>query len=320
MKKLISLLLSAVLLASLLAGCGTAAPESHGDIKVVTTIFPIYDWVREVAKDDVDINLDLLLDNGVDLHSYQPTAKDIMDISDCDIFIYVGGESDEWVDDTLAQSDNKNMTVLDLMDILGDKAKEEEVKEGMQEDDHEHEEGPEYDEHVWLSLKNTSLFVDKIAEALSKADPQHAEVFKANAASYQEKLSALDTQYQQAVDSASVKTLLFGDRFPFRYLTDDYGLDYYAAFVGCSAESEASFETISFLSGKVDELNLKSIMQIETSDGSIAKTVKDNTKTKDQQILTLDSIQNVTSDRIQAGETYLSVMESNLTVLKQALK
>ena len=320
MKKLISLLLSAVLLASLLAGCGTAAPESHGDIKVVTTIFPIYDWVREVAQDDVDINLDLLLDNGVDLHSYQPTAKDIMDISDCDIFIYVGGESDEWVDDTLAQADNKNMTVLDLMDILGDKAKEEEVKEGMQEDDHDHEEDHEYDEHVWLSLKNTSLFVDKIAEALSKADPQHADAFKANAASYQEKLSALDTQYQQAVDSASVKTLLFGDRFPFRYLTDDYGLDYYAAFVGCSAESEASFETISFLSGKVDELNLKSIMQIETSDGSIAKTVKDNTKTKDQQILTLDSLQGVTSDRIQAGETYLSVMESNLTVLKQALK
>ena len=328
MKKLISLLLSAVLLASLLAGCGTAAPESHGDIKVVTTIFPIYDWVREVAQDDVDINLDLLLDNGVDLHSYQPTAKDIMDISDCDIFIYVGGESDKWVDDTLVQADNKNMTVLDLMDILGDKAKEEEVKEGMQEGDHEHEEGKEeeheegteYDEHVWLSLKNTSLFVDKIAEALSKADPQHAEAFKANAASYQEKLSALDTQYQQAVDNASVKTLLFGDRFPFRYLTDDYSLDYYAAFVGCSAESEASFETISFLSGKVDELNLKSIMQIETSDGSIAKTVKENTKTKDQQILTLDSLQGVTSDRIQAGETYLSVMESNLTVLKQALK
>ena len=328
MKKLISLLLSAVLLASLLAGCGTAAPESHGDIKVVTTIFPIYDWVHEVAQDDVDVNLDLLLDNGVDLHSYQPTAKNIMDISDCDIFIYVGGESDKWVDDTLAQADNKNMTVLDLMDILGDKAKEEEVKEGMQKDDHEHEEGkeeeheegPEYDEHVWLSLKNTSLFVDKIAEALSKADPQHADAFKANAASYQEKLSALDAQYQQAVDNASIKTLLFGDRFPFRYLTDDYGLDYYAAFVGCSAESEASFETISFLSGKVDELNLKSIMQIETSDGSIAKTVKENTKTKDQQILTLDSLQGVTSDRIQTGETYLSVMESNLTVLKQALK
>ncbi|MBQ6413473.1 MAG: zinc ABC transporter substrate-binding protein [Ruminococcus sp.] len=341
MKKLIALLLVVLMTASLFAACGgtpadnKAETKSNGSdtsatdsIKVVTTIFPIYDWVREVAQDDVDINLDLLLDNGVDLHSYQPTAKDIMDISDCDIFIYVGGESDEWVDDTLAQADNKNMTVLDLMDILGDKAKEEEVKEGMQENDHEHEEGkeeeheegPEYDEHVWLSLKNTSLFVDKIAEALGKVDTQHAADFTANAAAYTEKLNALDAQYQQAVDNASVKTLLFGDRFPFRYLTDDYGLDYYAAFVGCSAESEASFETISFLSGKVDELNLKSIMQIETSDGSIAKTVKENTKTKDQQILTLDSIQNVTSDRVQAGETYLSVMESNLTVLKQALK
>lgn len=343
MKKLIALLLAVLMTASLFAACGGAPadnktetkstasdPSATGSIKVVTTIFPIYDWVREVAQDDVDVNLDLLLDNGVDLHSYQPTAKDIMDVSDCDIFIYVGGESDEWVDDTLAQADNKNMTVLDLMDILGDKAKEEEVKEGMQEDDHDHDEGEkddhdheeehEYDEHVWLSLKNASLFVDKIAEALGKVDTQHAADFTANAAAYTEKLNALDAQYQQAVDNASVKTLLFGDRFPFRYLTDDYGLDYYAAFVGCSAESEASFETISFLSGKVDELNLKSIMQIETSDGSIAKTVKDNTKTKDQQILTLDSIQNVTSDRVQAGETYLSVMESNLTVLKQALK
>ena len=149
MKKLISLLLSAVLLASLLAGCGTAAPESHGDIKVVSTIFPIYDWVREVAKDDVDINLDLLLDNGVDLHSYQPTAKDIMDISDCDIFIYVGGESDKWVDDTLAQADNKNMTVLDLMDILGDKAKEEEVKENAEEIAGKFEQAPDKVEELF---------------------------------------------------------------------------------------------------------------------------------------------------------------------------
>lgn len=343
MKKLIAVLLAVLMTASLFAACGGTAtdnktetkstasdPSATGSIKVVTTIFPIYDWVREVAQDDVDVNLDLLLDNGVDLHSYQPTAKDIMDISDCDIFIYVGGESDEWVDDALEQADNKDMTVLDLMDILGDKAKEEEVKEGMQEDDHDHDEGEkddhdheeehEYDEHVWLSLKNTSLFVGKIAEALGKVDAQHAADFTANAAAYIEKLNALDAQYQQAVDSASVKTLLFGDRFPFRYLTDDYSLNYYAAFVGCSAESEASFETISFLSNKVDELGLKAIMQIETSDGSIAKTVKDNTKTKDQQILTLDSIQNVTSDRVQAGETYLSIMESNLTVLKQALK
>ena len=183
----------------------------------------------------------------------------------------------------------------------------------------EDEEEAEYDEHVWLSLKNTSLFIEKIAEALGQTDSQHAADFTANAASYIEQLGALDAQYQEAVDNASVKTLLFGDRFPFRYMVDDYGLDYYAAFVGCSAETEASFETIMFLANKVDELGLKNIMQIESADGSIANTIKDNTKTKDQEILTLDSMQAVTADRVSAGETYLSIMESDLTVLKQAL-
>ena len=321
MKKFIAALCSILIIASALSGCAaTPKTADHGQVKVVSTIFPLYDWVREVAGDDVDVNLDLLLDNGVDLHSYQPTAKDIMDISDCDIFVYVGGESDKWVADTLKQADNNNMIVLDLMDILGDAAKEEELKEGMQGGkEEEAEEEPEYDEHVWLSLKNAKLFTQKIADALSKADSQHADVFKANADSYIEKLDALDKQYQETVDNAPTKTLLFGDRFPFRYMTDDYKLDYYAAFVGCSAETEASFETITFLSDKVDELKLKAIMQIESSDGSIAKTIRDNTKTKDQEILTLDSIQNVTAERVKAGETYLSIMESNLEVLKKAL-
>lgn len=332
MKRILAVLLSVLVLAGVLAGCNTANNAAHGDVKVVATIFPIYDWVREVAQDDADVNLDLLLDNGVDLHSYQPTAKDIMDISDCDVFVYVGGESDGWVDDVLEKANNKDMIVLNLLDILGAQAKKEEVKEGMQEDDHEHEEEheegeeehdhegeAEYDEHVWLSLKNVSLFVDQIADALSQKDSQHAESYKANAAAYDAKITALSEQYQAAVDAGKTKTLLFGDRFPFRYLTDDYGLDYYAAFVGCSAETEASFETITFLADKVDELGLKSIMQIETSDGAIAKTIVDNTKTKDQEILTLDSIQGVTAERIKAGETYLSIMERNLEVLKKAL-
>ena len=323
MKRFFAVLLSLLMIVSVFAGCNTANNAARGDVKVVTTIFPIYDWVREGAQDDADVNLDLLLDNGVDLHSYQPTAKDIVDISDCDVFVYVGGESDSWVDDVLKRADNKDMIVLDLLDILGEKAKEEEIKEGMQgEEEEEHEEGEdeaEYDEHVWLSLKNVSLFVDKIADALSQKDSQHTESYKANAAAYDAKITALSEQYQAAVDAGKTKTLLFGDRFPFRYLTDDYGLDYYAAFVGCSAETEASFETITFLADKVDELGLKSIMQIETSDGSIAKTIVDNTKTKDQEILTLDSIQGVTAERIKAGETYLSIMESNLEVLKKAL-
>ena len=323
MKKLLAILLCLIIPVSILAGCGTSTnEEKHADVKVVTTIFPLYDWVHEVAQDDVDIKLDLLLDNGVDLHSYQPTANDIIDISECDLFVYVGGESDKWVDDTLKQANNKDMVVLDLMDVLGDKAKEEEVKEGMQGEEEEEEAGeeaPEYDEHVWLSLKNASLFTQKIAEALGKVDSQHTADFTANADAYIEKLNTLDKQYQEAVNAASVKTLLFGDRFPFRYLTDDYGLDYYAAFVGCSAESEASFETITFLANKVDELGLKAIMQIETSDGSIANTIKENTQTKDQKILTLDSIQSVTADRVKNGETFLSIMTANLDVLKEAL-
>lgn len=320
MKKLAAVLLSLLMIASVLSGCGGngATADRHGKIKVVTTVFPLYDWVREVARDDVDLSIDLLLDNGVDLHSYQPTAKDIMDISDCDLFVYVGGESDKWVEDVLKQANNKKMIVLDLMEILGDKAKVEELKEGMQGEE-EHEGEPEYDEHVWLSLKNAVTFTEKIAEALGKVDTQHAGSFSENAAAYMEKLSALDKAYQQAVDDAKVKTLLFGDRFPFRYLTDDYGLDYYAAFVGCSAETEASFETVTFLSGKVDELGLKSIMQIETSDGSIAQTIRDNTKTKDQQILTLNSLQSSTAEDIKSGTTYLGVMTENLEVLKKAL-
>ena len=324
-KRMIALCLSVLIISALFAACGGAVQdnESHADIKVVCTIFPIYDWVREVAQDDVDINIDMLLDNGVDLHSYQPSAKDILDISDCDIFVYVGGESDKWVDDVIAQAQNEDMIVLDLMDILGDKAKEEELVEGMQgeeEDEEEGEEEPEYDEHVWLSLKNASLFVSKIADALAQVDSRHAADFSTNADTYIEKLNALDAQYQEAVDSAAVKTLLFGDRFPFRYLVDDYGLSYYAAFIGCSAESEASFETITFLSGKVDELGLTAIMKIESSDGSIANTVKDNTAAKDQKILTLDSMQSVTAQGIQDGTTYLGVMQSDLEVLKEALE
>lgn len=316
MKRLFAVLLSLLMIVSVLAGCSAANTAAHGGVRVVATIFPIYDWVREVAKDDADISLDLLVDSGVDIHSYQPSARDIVDISDCDVFVYVGGESDGWVDDVLKKADNKDMIVLNLLDILGEKAKEEELKEGMQ---GEEEDEPEYDEHVWLSLKNASLFVDQIADALSQKDSQNAQSYKANAAAYQAKINALDQQYQAAVDAGKTKTLLFGDRFPFRYLTDDYGLDYYAAFVGCSAETEASFETITFLADKVDELGLKSIMQIETSDGSIAKTIVDNTKTKDQEILTLDSIQSVTAEKIKAGESYLSIMESNLAVLKKAL-
>ena len=504
MKKYISILLAAVMAVGCLAGCGQknsneqADNTDDGKLKVVTTIFPEYDWVKEIAGDEIsNIDLTMLLDNGVDLHSYQPTSEDILKISDCDLFVYVGGESDSWVDDALKNATNKDMQVINLLDVLKDSIKTEESMPGMQaeeghnhgyahfedsdvqdrtlsdwdgdwqsvypylqdgvldevmekkaesgektaeeykeyyengyktdvsqitidaenntmcfvkngvaskatyeykgyqiydyesgsrgvryffeatsgdadapkyvqfsdhgiapgkaehfhiyagndgfdalseemenwptyypadmsgkeiaEDMLEHEE-KEYDEHVWLSLKNAQTLCKAIAEALETADPEHKDVYAANVDSYLEKLSSLDGQYQDAVANGSQKTLLFGDRFPFRDMVDDYGLKYYAAFAGCSAESEASFETISFLAKKVDELGLKNIMTIENSDQKIAKTIRDNTKDKNQEILSLDSMQSTTSEDVKNGTTYLSVMESNLDVLKKAMQ
>ncbi len=185
--------------------------------------------------------------------------------------------------------------------------------------DHHHE-GVEYDEHVWLSLRNSAALVNKIEEAMAKVDPANADTYKANAAAYVDQLNALDKEYQAAVSAGKQDTLVFGDRFPFRYLVDDYDLDYYAAFVGCSAETEASFETITFLAGKVDEEGLHAVMTIEGQDHRIAETVVQTTKTKDQKILTMDSLQSTTSKDVQAGVTYLSVMKNNLEVLKEALQ
>ena len=535
MKKITALLLALLMLVGVLAGCNgtntdsTTAPgttaaanaptteePSGKKLSIVTTIFPEYDWVKEILGDKADnAEITMLLDNGVDLHSYQPTADDIVKISDCDLFIYVGGESDGWVDDALKNATNKDMKVINLLDVLGDSVKTEEVVEGMQEtehdhdhdhskevstfeddevqdrslsdwagdwqsaypfaldgtlddafaamaeegemtaeeyktyyqngyktdiadidiegdhieftyedgkkvgsdykyvgyyiqnwstgtkaamyrfeaedkdsgapvyiefndhmiepaaaehfhirmsnesfdaivdpenswptffpadmtgeeicehmeghdhdedEEHEHEEGEEHeeekDEHVWLSLKNAEVLVNAISKSLQELDPDNKDTYAANSSAYIEKLSALDADYQAAVDAASNKTVLFGDRFPFRYLVDDYGLDYYAAFVGCSAETEASFETISFLAKKVDELKLPCVLTIEGAQHKIAETIVQNTAEKNQKVLTMDSMQSTTSKDVANGVTYLSVMEQNLAVLKEAL-
>ena len=330
MKKYISILLVVAMVAVSLLGCGqnkSSKQTNNTDnkkLKVVTTIFPEYDWVKEIAGDKVsNMDLTMLLDNGVDLHSYQPTADDIMKISNCDLFIYVGGESDAWVENALKESVNKDMKVINLLDVLGNSVKEEEVVEGMEAEEEE-EEGaekePEYDEHVWLSLRNVKVLCKAIADDLAKIDTKNANTYQENEKTYADKLDELDKKYQETVDSSSKKTLLFGDRFPFRYMVDDYGLSYYAAFVGCSAETEASFKTITFLAEKVDELGLKNIITIEKSDQKIAKKIIENTKEKNQGILTLDSMQSTTSEDVKKGTTYFSTMENNLKVLQEALK
>lgn len=328
MKKITALLLALFMLVGALAGCGKQNDTNQTDkLSIVTTIFPEYDWVREILGDKADnAEITMLLDNGVDLHSYQPTADDIVKISDCDLFIYVGGESDEWVEDALRNAANGNMKVINLLEVLGDSVKTEEIVEGMQEEEHEYEDAEEHeheeeaDEHVWLSLKNAKMLVRVISKALQELDPNNKDIYAANADAYVKKLSALDAEYQAAVDAASNKTILFGDRFPFRYLVDDYGLRYYAAFVGCSAETEAGFETISFLAKRVDEWKLPCVLTIEGAQHKIAETVVRNTTAKNQRVLTMDSMQSTTSKDVKNGTTYLSVMEKNLSVLKEALR
>ena len=321
MKKFTAVLLSLLIILAMAPGILGCAHKDDGKIKVVCTIFPQYDWVREIIGNKADnVDLSLILNSRADLHSYQPTVDDIVKISSCDLFIYVGGGSDKWVADALKEASNPDMIVINLMNVIGEAAKAEAIIDGMEED-HDDDQGDEieYDEHVWLSLINAKFFCPVIADALSLMDGDNAEKYQNNLYAYMEKLSALDAEYQAAVDAAPVKTLLFGDRFPFRYLVDDYNLDYFAAFPGCSAETEASFETVIFLANKVDELNLKSVMVTESSDKSIAKTIISNTANKNQQILVLDAMQSVTTNDVKNGTTYLSIMESNLNVLKEAL-
>lgn len=321
MKKILALLLALWIPAAVLSGCAPQDDSAASNkLNIVTTIFPAYDWVREILGDETDrAEITMLLDSGVDLHSYQPTVDDIVKISDCDLFLYVGGESDGWVEDALKNAPNKERKVIRLLDVLGDSAKAEETVAGMQEEEHDHEEEAEYDEHIWLSLKNAQVLVAAISEALQETDPARKDTYAANAAAYVEKLSALDGEYRAAVDSGKYKTLLFGDRFPFRYLADDYGLDYYAAFPGCSAETEASFETVSFLAGKMDALGLPCVLTIEGTQHKIAETIVQNTAQKNQQVLTMDSMQAVTANDAASGVSYLSIMEKNLSVLKKAL-
>lgn len=324
MKKTIAILICLTVLLSLFSGCSkTDAPDkTEKKLSIVTTIFPEYDWVMQLLGDQAkDVEVTLLLDSGVDLHSFQPSAKDMVTISNCDLFVYVGGESDKWVESALAGASNKDMLVLNLMELLREQVKEEEIIEGMdahEEEEHDEHE-PEYDEHVWLSLRNAKIVCQELRDALISLDEDHKDVYTANADGYLRKLDALDKQYQQAVDSSDVKTLLFGDRFPFRYLTDDYDLSYYAAFPGCSAETEASFETIVFLANKLKEENLPYVMTLEGSNGKIAKTIIQTAEMPEVSVLSLNSMQSCTMKDVSEGVTYLSIMEKNLEVLRTAL-
>jgi len=309
-------------------GCGQMERlEMQNDdnrIRIVCTIFPQYDWVLNLIKgNEENISLTLLMDKGGDLHNFQPSALDIAKVSDCDLFIYVGGESDTWVDDALKEAVNPNMRVINMMEAIQTDLVEEEHLEGFKEHTHpgEAHEAHEhaYDEHVWLSLRNTEHIVAVIANELAALDDENTVLYQNNFDAYAMQLKALDERYREAVQCGQTDTLLFADRFPFRYMMEDYDLNYYAAFDGCSAETEASFETVAFLVNKMDELALGAALVIDGSDERLAQVIIENTKDRNQQILILNSLQAVSRKDMQAGLSYLSAMEENLKALEQAL-
>ena len=329
-------LMTGVLAAFMLAGCAPKQQQNTTKLKIVATTFPQYDWIREIiGKDNTNVDLQLLMKNGGDLHSYQPTAGDIANISDANLFVYVGGESDEWVDDALEEKTNKDMKIINMMQTLGDDIDEEE--EGLEDHDHDHDDKDhddkdhndkdhddkdhdeiEYDEHVWLSLKRAQKIVKAIADELVELDPTNAKKYQANAEAYIAKLSALDKAYESTVNTVENKTWIFADRMPFHYLAKDYGITTYAAFNGCSTETNASFDTIVTLAKYADEFGINHIMTIEGSDHKLAKAVIENTAEKNQEILTLNSLQSVSQSDIDKGLTYYGAMEENLKVLAQS--
>ncbi len=319
MKKLLALLLSVLLITACFAACGKKADvpdtpaDDSGKLNVVCSVFPQYDFIKTIAGDAV--NLTLLLDSKTDLHSYTPTADDIMTISKADLFINIGGESDDWAEDVLSSAANNKLKVVSLLNLVD--AVEEETLPGMEEEEEEHEEeGPEYDEHVWTSLKNVIKIIPALTDALCELDSGNTALYQANSSAYLAQLQTLETKYSDTIGKAARKTLLFADRFPFRYLADDYDLTCYAAFSGCSAETEASFETMTFLVDTVKQQNLPFVLMIDGSDGSVAETVS---RQSGAEIRTLNSCQSVSPDDIAAGASYLTIMEDNLSVLSEVL-
>lgn len=318
-KRLFALLLGLSLVATS-AGCAQKTATGSAGIQVVCATAPLYDWTRQITKGTTSTEQKLIIGKGTDLHSFQPSAADIIAIKNADVLIYVGGESDGWIRDALKETLNKNQKVVCLMDVLKDSIVEEEVVEGMQgedehdHEDHDHEEGPEYDEHVWMSLRLAAKSCKAIEEAIASVAKADASKFKANLDEYLSKLDALDKQYEEMVKGARLDTMVVADRYPFRYLAEDYKLKYSAAFVGCSAETEASFETVKFLADKIKALDSKTILTIENSDGKIAKTVIETSGKTDVKIEALDSMQSC-GDELD----YLSVMTGNLEKLKAAL-
>lgn len=347
------LLAGSLILGMMLTGCGMSGQQTEQNggkeqnkvenekISVVATIFPQYDFVRQIAGDDVELKM--LLKPGEETHSYEPTPQDIIAIQNSDLFIYVGGENDAWVEDILESMPDNGRKTLKLVECV-DTVEEEHV-EGMKEerghdhddhddhdeDDAEHEEDEadheehgqeethsvhEIDEHVWTSPVNAVKIVEQIKEELCELDPENASVYEENAETYVEQLKELDQEFQDVVDHSKRKLMIFGDRFPFRYFAEAYGLDYYAAFSGCASDTEPSAATMAFLINKVRDENIKTVLKMELSNENIAKAIAEATNADVKEFY---SCHNLTAEQFADGETYLSLMEKNVETLREVL-
>ncbi len=311
MKKFVSVILCTALCMIFMCSCGNTIANDEG-LKIVCTAFPQYDYIKNILG--TEEGLTLLLDDGADLHSYEPTAADIIEIGSADLFVYIGGISDAWVEGALKSANSDTLKTVALMDLV--ETYEVDYVAGMEKEEHNHDEEHERDEHIWLSLRNSAEITKALCDMICEIDSANAEKYKANAENYINSLNSLDNEYKSVIESAERNTLLFADRFPFRYLVEDYSLEYHAAFSGCSSESEASFQTMAFLIDKTKELALPAVVIIEGSDGSIANMICEETGAKK---LTLDSCQSVSSADIEQGANYLDIMKSNLEILKEAL-
>ncbi len=306
----------------ILSGCATDTTVFKDDNRyhIVCTTFPKYDWVANlICGNEENVSLTLLMDKGGDLHNFQPSVLDIARVSKCDMFIYVGGESDSWVKDALKEAVNPDMRVINMMEVIGERLVEEEhVDRSSEHDEQEHEE-QEYDEHVWLSIKNAAFIVEEITTELISMDNRNVDLYQRNCDRYTAALRALDLQFAKAIENAKKDTLLFADRFPFRYFVEDYGLNYYAAFNGCSAETEASFGTVAFLINKLEELELDFVIVLDGSDDRLAQVIIENTQSGQQQVCVLNSMQSVSRKEVKEGVHYLNIMEENLNMIRKLL-
>lgn len=325
MKKRILCLILSIFICFSLFSCD-AQNEENGKIKIICTLFPQYDWLKNITQGSDAVEVSLLIANGADPHSYQPTAQDIMNISNCDLIVFVGGDSDTWVQKAIDRSNNESLksvalTELDGMTLQNISASSHTHDEDGHEHEHEGHSHGAFDEHLYLSLHNATVATEELCKILCQTDPENEALYKKNAEEYKAKISALDSSFKNDLSEKENENafMLFADRFPFVYLLSDYGISYAAAFEGCSTDASASFDTVIRLIKEADEHNAKYIAVTETSDKALAETVISSTKTKDQKIITLNSMQSVTKTQIEKGTTYLSVMEENLDLIRTAI-